>query len=118
MQIHVYVKGMVSASKLRTVASERLSNTLSRFSHIVQDVTIRMHDINGPDRGGVDKLCRVVLRLKGNSFVVIEELGVNMTEAINRVVDRLHHSVSKQLSRLVKVDRSSIRQNSLTAEMA
>lgn len=118
MQIHVYVKGMVSASKLRTFASERLSNTLSRFSHIAQDVTIRMHDINGPDRGGVDKVCRVVLRLKGNSFVVVEELGVNMTEAINRVADRLHHSVSKQLSRLVKVDRSSIRQNSLTAEMA
>lgn len=118
MLVHVYIKGASSTAKLHTLASKKLNNALSRFSHVVQDVTMRMHDINGPDRGGVDKRCRVVLRLKGNSFVVVEELGVDMTEAINRVADRLHYSVAKQLSHLVKVDRSSIRQNGLIAEMA
>lgn len=79
---------------------------------------MRMHDINGPDRGGADKLCRVVLRLKDNSILVVEDLGANMMEVIDRVTDRLHHTVSKQLSRLVKIDRSGIRQGNLVAAMS
>ena len=79
---------------------------------------MRMHDINGPERGGVDKLCRVVLRLKDNSVLVIEDLGVNMVEVIDRVADRLHHTVPRQLSRLVRVERTGIRQSSLLAAAA
>ena len=66
-----------------------------------------------PERGGADKLCRVVLRLKDNSVLVIEDLGVNMMEVIDRVADRLHHTVARQLSRLARVERAGIRQSSL-----
>lgn len=118
MQMHIHVKGLVRASRLRAIAANKLNVTLARFSHVVQEVTVRMHDINGPDRRGADKLCRVVLRLKDNSFVVIEDLGANMLEVIDRVTDRLHHTVSKQLSRLVKIDRASIRQGNLVASMS
>lgn len=117
MQIQVHAKKLVCASKLRGIAINKLNVTLARFSPAIQEVTMHMHDINGPDRGGVDKLCRVVLRLKGNSILVIEDLGVNMIEVIDRVVDRLHHRVAKQLSRLVKVDRTGIRQGNLAAAM-
>ena len=79
---------------------------------------MRLHDINGPERGGVDKLCRVVLRLKDNSVLVIEDLGVNMVEVIDRVADRLHHTVARQLSRLTRVERAGIRQSSLVAAAA
>jgi ribosome-associated translation inhibitor RaiA len=118
MQVQIQVKGLSGASRLRTFAESKLNIALVRFSHAVQEVTMRMHDINGPDRGGADKLCRVVLRLKDNSVLVIEDLGVNMMEVIDRVTDRLHHTVAKQLSRLVKVDRTGIRQGSLAAAMA
>lgn len=67
-------------------------------------------DINGPERGGVDKLCRVVLRMKNNSFVIIEELGSDVAKSIDRVTERVQQSVGRQLSRLVRVDRHGIRQ--------
>lgn len=118
MQVRVQVKGLPNASALRRFAANRLNVALIKFSPAVQEVTILMNDINGPDRGGVDKLCRVVLSLKDNSVLVVEELGLNMIETINRVTDSLHHTVSKQLSRMVRVDRGSIRLNGLTAEMA
>ena len=118
MQMQIHVKGLVRASRLRVVAANKLNVTLARFYHAVQEVTMRMHDINGPDRGGADKLCRVVLRLKDNSILVVEDLGANMMEVIDRVTDRLHHTVSKQLSRLVKIDRSGIRQGNLVAAMS
>jgi ribosome-associated translation inhibitor RaiA len=118
MQMQIHVKGLVRASRLRVVAANKLNVTLARFSHAVQEVTMRMHDINGPERGGADKLCRVVLRLKDNSVLVIEDLGVNMMEVIDRVADRLHHTVARQLSRLARVERAGIRQSSLLAAAA
>ena len=79
---------------------------------------MHLDDINGPDRGGVDKLCRVVLSMKNDSVVVIEELGSDIRQSIDRVSDRLHHSVSRQLSHFVKTDRSGMRQNAALFEGA
>jgi hypothetical protein len=118
MQIQVRVKGLLRASRLRVFAANKLNVALSRVSHVVQEATMRMHDINGPDRGGVDKVCRVVLRFKDNSVMVVEELGVNMMEVIDRLTDRLHHRVAKQLSRLAKIDRAGMRQSSLAVATA
>ena len=51
-------------------------------------------------------------------MLVIEDLGVNMMEVIDRVADRLHHTVARQLSRLTRVERAGIRQSSLLAAAA
>ena len=111
MQVQIQVKGLSESAKLRRFASHKLTVALSRFSHVIEKASMHLDDINGPERGGVDKLCRVVLRMKNDSFVVIEELGSYIRETIDRVSDRLHHSVSRQLSHLVKIDRSGMRQN-------
>ncbi|MDO8959255.1 MAG: HPF/RaiA family ribosome-associated protein [Rhodocyclaceae bacterium] len=113
MQVQIQVKGLPGSSKLRRFASHKLNVALSRFAHVIQDATMRLDDINGSERGGVDKLCRVVLRMNNNTVVVIEALGTNIAQAIDRVTDRLHQSVSRQLSRLVKIDRSGMRQSTL-----
>lgn len=118
MQVQVQVKGLLRAAKLRVFAARKLNVALARFSHDIREVTLRMHDINGPDRGGADKLCRVVLRFGDNSVVVIEDLGANVMEVVDRVTDRLHHTVTKQLSRLARIDRSGMRRSSLVAAAA
>ncbi|MDP3540204.1 MAG: HPF/RaiA family ribosome-associated protein [Azonexus sp.] len=115
MHVQIQVKGLSKATQLRRFASRKLEAALSRFSHVIQDVNVRINDINGPDRGGVDKLCRVVLRFKDNSIIVIEELGSEVLQVIDRVADRLHQIVSRQLSHLVKVDQHGIRQSKLLA---
>jgi ribosome-associated translation inhibitor RaiA len=114
MRVQIQIKGLPGSSKLRRFAAHKLQVALSRFSHDIQDATVRLNDINGADRGGVDKLCRVVLTMKNSSVVVvIEELGSNIVQAIERVADRLHQSVSRKLSRVVRVDRSGMRQTNL-----
>lgn len=118
MLVQVHVKGLARASRLRSFAAAKLNGTLARFSHAVREVSVRMHDVNGPHRGGIDKLCRVVLRLRDNSVLVVEELGINMTEVIDRTTDRLHHIVSKRASRLVEVERSGTRRHGMDAATA
>ncbi len=118
MRIQVQVKGLVRATKLRSFAIDRLRATLGRFDHAVREVNVRMHDINGPNRGGVDKLCRVVLRLRDDSVLVIEELGASTMESIHRAADRVHHAVGKQVDRMAKVGKQGMRPNNLATAMA
>jgi len=115
MHVQVKVSGLTKAMQIRRFAVSKLEAALARFSHSIQEATVLLTDINGPDRGGVDKLCRVVLRFTDNSFMVIEELGSEVTQVIERVVDRLHQSVSRQMSRDARTDRQGIRQGNLLA---
>ncbi len=109
MQIKIQIKGLPRATKLRRIAAHKIDGALARYAHAIQEASVRLDDINGPDRGGVDKLCRVVLRMKDSSVLVIEELGADIAQVIERVADRLHQSVARQLSRIVGIDRNGIR---------
>jgi putative sigma-54 modulation protein len=115
MQVQVQVKGLPGAARLRRYATERLTAALARVAHAVHDASMRLDDINGPDRGGVDKLCRVVLRLRDNSVLVVEELGADIGRVIDRVTDRLHENVAQHLARLAKFDRATPRGHALPA---
>ena len=113
MRVKVQIKGLPDSSKLRRFAAHKLQVALSRFSHGIQDATIQLKDINGADRSGADKLCRIVLTMKNSSFVIIEELASDIEQAVGRAVGRLRQNISRHLSRIVKIDRSGIRQNNL-----
>ena len=103
MRVHIKVVGLPGAAQLRRFASRKLDVALSCFADRIEGASVRLLDINGADRGGVDKLCRIALTLKGHSAVVIEELGINIQRSIERATERLHQRVSHQLARVVKV---------------
>lgn len=115
MQVQVQVKGLPGAARLRRYATERLTAALARVAHAVHDASMRLDDINGPDRGGVDKLCRVVLKLSDKSVLVVEELGSDIGRVIDRVADRLQQNVAQHLARLAKHERGSLRGSALPA---
>lgn len=102
MDLRVQVAGLTKAAQLRRFAASKFEAALARFSHSIQEANVRLNDINGPDRGGVDKLCRLVLRFKDNSIVVIEELGSDGHQVIDQVVDRLRQSEQNVLCRTDK----------------
>jgi len=109
MEMKIQIKGLPRAAKLRQVAIYKLDAALARYAHVIDAASVRLDDINGPDRGGVDKLCRVVLRMKDSSVLVIEELGADIAQVIERVAERLRQSVARQLSRIVGIDRNGLR---------
>ena len=99
MRVQIQVIGLQGAAKLRRFAAQKLDVALACFPDGIEAASVRLRDINGADRGGVDKLCRVVLTLRGNAVLVIEELGSNILQAIERAAERLRLRVSRQLSR-------------------
>ena len=99
MQIRIQIKGLPRASELRRVATHKITTALATYAHAIQEACVHLIDINGPDLGGVDKLCRVVLKMKGSSFLVIEELGADIALVVDRVADRLCQSMAAKPSR-------------------
>ncbi|MDP1527544.1 MAG: hypothetical protein Q8M20_17195 [Rhodocyclaceae bacterium] len=108
MQIRIQVKGLPGASRLRRLALDKLSSVLAHFSQAIEEASILLDDINGPDRGGADKLCRVVLRMKDSTIVIVEELGADIAKTISRAVDRLHQNLSRQMSKLLTINRTGV----------
>ena len=101
MQMKIQIKGLPRASGLRRIATHKIDVALASYAHAIHEVSVHLGDINGPDRGGVDKLCRVVLKMKDNSFLVIEELGADVAQVIDRVADRLSQSMASKPSRIM-----------------
>lgn len=97
MLIQIQVKGLANAESVRKLAADKLQVSLSRYRHIVRMVTVHLADINGEKRGGLDKVCRVVLRLSNQSVLVIEELCEHIEQAICKVADRVHQSAAREL---------------------
>ncbi len=109
MNIQVHVKGIARATALRRFAMEKLRNVLQPYDHCVETLRFHLNDINGPDRGGIDKLGRLVIRLKDSSVLVIEELGADTSRVIDRLVDRARSNLARQVNHWARVERISPR---------
>lgn len=99
MYIQVKAKGLPGAAALRQLARQKLQSILAGFSQWIEEVNVQLGDINGPERGGVDKLCRIVVSFKHTAVLVVEELGSDMERVIERVAERLYRNLSRQYRR-------------------
>jgi putative sigma-54 modulation protein len=98
----VFMKTQVSTRNVALSESERdrierrLYFTLGRFSSRIMSVDVTLQDENGP-RGGLDKICRVVVRLLGASDVVVEGRGEETLSLVDRTANRAGRAVSRTL---------------------
>lgn len=107
MRIEIQAKSIPALKEIREHVRHRLQFALGRFAHGVSTVRVYLADVNGP-RGGSDKFCRIVVQMKKQSRIVIQDLGHDMLQVIDRVADRAHQSVSRQLGRMHRVQRLAL----------
>ena len=84
----------------------RLYFTLGRFSARIVSVDMMLQDENGP-RGGLDKKCRVIVRLHGANDVVVEGCGEETLSLVDRTANRAGRAVSRELD--MRRDRATER---------
>ena len=92
--------GVQVDEKLRQYIERRLHFTLGRFGPDIDQVVVRVADING-SRGGVDKECRVVVRLRGrgNHRIAVDDHDDNVYAAVARAIARSGRSVARTVER-------------------
>lgn len=100
MNCQVVVRGVEDGegSHLRQFVLDKLERLIERYDHTVLDTTVRIEDITGPDKGGVDKLCKVDVKLRTGE-VRIKEVGDDFKSTINAALDRLRSALSREVAK-------------------
>lgn len=99
MDVEVYFGGFKPTQVVRQDVVEMLEDALTRYAKYVRCVSVNVTDVNGP-KGGVDKQCRCVVRLKRMPSIVVQDSDASYGLLINRVIDRVAFSVSERVDRL------------------
>lgn len=97
MKVDVHAQGFALTPALSEHTERRLRFALKHAADQVQNVTVRLADVNGP-RGGVDKRCSVHVVLAGLPDIVTEDTEADMYIAINRAVDRVGRTVLRRVA--------------------
>lgn len=96
MRIAIRGTGVRLSSSEKTRLEERLHVCLGRFASRVDRVNVYLSDENGR-KGGVDKTCRIVASLPGQSPVVIQDQDSNLLALLARSGDRLGRTIARRV---------------------
>jgi ribosome-associated translation inhibitor RaiA len=100
MQVHVRALEFSLTSALRAAVLHHVERTLADYGQWVDEVTVRLSDVNGP-RGGQDKLCRIVVSQVSTGGLIAQATDSDMYVAIRKAADRAGAMVKRSRDRLV-----------------
>ena len=118
MTFNIRTQGFTLTDALREITEAEMRLALGRNQNRVQRVDISLSDINGANKGGLDKRCLITLRLPGSKAIVIQEKGRDMYETIHLCVSRIRRTLDRHINRKRKFKRQSIRQVFVPLEAA
>jgi len=86
--------------RLREYIDRHLYFALGRFGPAIDHVAVRLGGTNGP-RGGTDKRCRIVVKLRaaGSTSIAIDDDDESLYAAIARATTRVGRTVARTLDR-------------------
>lgn len=96
MHVEIQSQGFDLTGGLKDYTARRLAFGLGRSARHIVRVCVQLADINGP-RGGIDKRCRIRVRLEPSREVVVEDTQSDMYTAIDRAAERAGRSVARSL---------------------
>ena len=99
MKISLQSKDLQVTASDRQRIEDRIRLALTRFAPLVHSLTATISDENG-SRGGVDKRCRLVVRLHAGTVVVNEQAAAVMA-AVTQAAERAARSVARVHHRAV-----------------
>lgn len=95
---NLHTKDVELDVELKEHLERRLLFALSRFTPKIRNVDVHLADHNGP-RGGIDKSCHIVVRLRGANDVVTKTVDAEWFVCIDRATNRIGQNVSRAITR-------------------
>lgn len=95
MDTKIVIRGVDDTAELRNFADEKLAAGIERFHDHVLGATMRLEDVTGPEKHGVDKLCSIEVRLRKGE-VRIKEEGEEFHATIDVALDRMKAALSRE----------------------
>ncbi|NNJ94686.1 MAG: HPF/RaiA family ribosome-associated protein [Halobacteria archaeon] len=97
MLINIHSHGLSITHAIRERVDKRIRFALSRISHRLRRVDVRLSDLNGP-RGGVDKRCLIEVRINRHPPVIVTDVQSDLYRCVDRASARAQRTVLRRLS--------------------
>lgn len=99
MRVSIHGRNVSLSSADRARLVRRADFALSQFRQRVRQVAVIAKDENG-DRGGVDKRCRVLVRVAPLGDIASEGRGESLEAAAGEALDRAARLIARGMGRL------------------
>lgn len=104
MQLSIVDRRDHMSEQEREFARRRLLFALSRFDTKIDRVSLVVSDVNGP-RGGIDKACRVTVKLRRSGGVNVKCEHAEMNACVARAAERAGRAVARAIAKTQQFDR-------------
>ena len=118
MILNIRAKGFSLTDSLKGSVESHLCLILNRHKDIIQKVDVMLMDINGPNKGGIDKRCSMTLKLNKFKSIAVQVTELDMYEAIQNCSHKLHSAMIRHLGKKKRINRRQIRMSNLPLEVA
>jgi hypothetical protein len=98
MNVQLRGQGTQVSEAIRAHAERCLGFALRRFGNRIDRVSVWLADVNGV-RGGVDKRCRIGVRLRPTGSVFVMKTDSDAYVAIGRAAGRVGAAVARRVAR-------------------
>lgn len=99
MKSTIIAKGIDASQSLREYVNDRIDIALGHMQNSVHFINVRISDLNGPRKGGIDKRVQIQLKLSGLPTVIVTEVSASINGAIDRAARRVERVVERSLER-------------------
>ena len=97
MNIQIRTHNVEVSNLVRSHVERRLGFALGRFAERIDQVIVRLSDINGPNRNGVDKRCQIDVGLRPAASVRVEDTDVDWFTTVDGAAERASRSVARSI---------------------
>jgi ribosome-associated translation inhibitor RaiA len=96
----IYIRGLEGdfRPEERAFLRHKLTRRLKKFAESIERVSLRTEDVNGP-RGGVDRVCRIKVVLRGMSSIVVEKQDAFLNAAAELALAGVERGVRRAVTR-------------------
>jgi ribosome-associated translation inhibitor RaiA len=99
MNIRIVIKRVAEKTALRDYAEGKINASLQRLEDRVRSVSVRLEDVNGPRKKGLDKECCIEARLIPSGEIVVKEQSEDLQSAFLMGLDRLKAAISRKAAK-------------------
>lgn len=109
MQLFIHAHGIDLSESVIRQTYQKLELALDRLEDDVETIHVYLVDTNGPLLGGVDKSCRIVVQVRKQDCIELEDIDSRVDAVIDRLTDRLGVAASKRAEALLRNKRPTRR---------
>ena len=118
MILNIHAKDFALTSALKGSVEAHLRFLLTRYRNDIDRVDVTLMDINGGNKGGVDKRCLITLKLPRSKSIVVQVTEADMYDSIQYCANKLQRTLIRHLGKKRKFSRKSIRVGDVPLEAA